>query len=85
MNWENTKKVLKLGWRYSLNLGLVYFFEYFCLTSWADRSNRAQDSDNFFIKNAFAILSFCYYLGVFISRSSLEIIKIPKVWILTAL
>lgn len=45
MNWKNTSYVLTLAWSFSLNLGLVYFFEYFCLTSWADRANKINEED----------------------------------------
>lgn len=46
MNLKNTKYVMKLAWTYSLNLGLVYFFEYFCLTSWADRANLGRGGED---------------------------------------
>jgi hypothetical protein len=60
MSIENMKYVLKLAWTYSLNLGAVYFFEYFILTCWADRANPAIENGNYFEKNAYAILAFCY-------------------------
>lgn len=37
------------GW-YSLNLGLVYYFEYTCLVCWADLANPKDDTDSEFFK-----------------------------------
>ncbi|CAK83473.1 unnamed protein product (macronuclear) [Paramecium tetraurelia] len=83
MSFENMKYVVNLAWTYSLNLGAVYFFEYFVLTCWADRANPAQTDGNYFQNNAYAILAFCYQIGVFVSRSSLKIIQIKNVTLLT--
>lgn len=43
MSWTNIKVVLSYAWHYSLNLGLVYFLEYACITCWADRAHRIKD------------------------------------------
>lgn len=48
MNYENMKYVLNIAWTYSLNLGAVYFFEYFVLTCWADRANPAITDGTYF-------------------------------------
>lgn len=41
--------------------------------------------DSFVYSNTYVIFNLCYQVGVFISRSSLSIIKIKKVWIITLL
>lgn len=48
MTLDNMKYVLNIAWTYSLNLGAVYFFEYFCLTCWADRANPSVTDSGFF-------------------------------------
>ena len=95
MNWENAKLIFrKAGW-YIMNLFMVYFFEYSCITSFADiyankLKDEAKDNDSLnensvFIKDGFIVFSFCYQLGVLISRSSLDLVKIRRVEILTFL
>ena len=44
-----------------------------------------ENKDGFVLNNAFIIFNFCYQIGVFISRSSLSLIKIERVWIITTL
>lgn len=46
MNFANIKFAWKRAWPYSLNLGLVYFLEYSCLTCWADRAHRLTDDND---------------------------------------
>jgi len=67
---------LIVAWR-SLNLMLVYFFEYVISPGAAAKAN----SSNLI----FVILSFCYQAGVLVSRSSLRFIKITRVEIVTVL
>jgi len=68
------------------NLGLVYFLEYTIITGFADKATDEDvKSDDPLRKNAFILLNLCYQIGVVISRSSLPVIKIKKVWIVTAL
>ena len=74
-----------------LNLASVYFFEYSIITCFADRmgDHMAQlypeRADSFLIKEYFVILNYCYQIGVFISRSSLQYIKIKRVTVLSIL
>ena len=81
--WRCTKLVL---WQ-ATNLMAVYFFEYVASVGAADRSEPVgfQHSPNWFVRNSFVLLAFCYQVGVLISRSSLQIVRIQKVWILTLL
>ncbi|KAK5579952.1 hypothetical protein RB653_009641 [Dictyostelium firmibasis] len=76
----------RLVWYNAINLALVYFFEYVASVGGADLAlKKDPKNDNFFIANAFAIFSFCYQLGVLVSRSSLQFIKIKHIGIITIL
>ncbi|XP_011270729.1 hypothetical protein CAOG_09041 [Capsaspora owczarzaki ATCC 30864] len=81
--WRCTKMV----WFVSLQLLLVYVFEYVISGGAAAKvlTKADQDRDNFWYANSYAILGFCYQVGVFISRSSLQVVKFPRVEILTVL
>lgn len=91
--YENFKKIHPKIIHLTINISLVYFFEYCCITGFASHisgrlkeENRLPDGSNskaFFIAQSYEILNFSYQLGVFLSRSSLELIKVPKVQILT--
>ncbi len=63
----------------------MYFFEYVASVGAADKSQPkgSLHSPDWFVRNAFVLLSFSYQLGVFISRSSLRIVRIRRVEILT--
>ena len=77
-------------WYYLFNLLLVYFFEYTIVTSFANvMDNKVKHAspdqlDHVRVRDYFVILNISYQLGAFVARSSLEFIKIPQVWILTA-
>ncbi|KAN0037859.1 hypothetical protein ACTA71_000030 [Dictyostelium dimigraforme] len=76
----------RLVWYNAVNLALVYFFEYVASVGGADLAlKKDPDNKDFFISNAFAIFSFCYQLGVLISRSSLQFIKIRHIGVITIL
>jgi battenin len=79
--WRCTKLVF---WQ-ALNLLLVYFFEYVISVGAADKAEapNSTHSLDWFIRNAFVLLAFSYQLGVFVSRSSLKIMRIKRVEILT--
>lgn len=106
-------RCMKLCAWLSLQLGLVYFFEYVVSSGCAGKVLRCvgravlctghstlrlarlsgrrhrrsdeQHSTDFWYANIYAILAFSYQLGVFVSRSSLQLIKIRHVEILTVL
>eukprot|EP01095_Lingulamoeba_sp_RSL-Kostka_P009610 TRINITY_DN3337_c0_g3_i1.p1 TRINITY_DN3337_c0_g3~~TRINITY_DN3337_c0_g3_i1.p1 ORF type:complete len:421 (-),score=68.55 TRINITY_DN3337_c0_g3_i1:186-1448(-) len=84
-------RILKLVLWTGCNLSLVYLFEYVVsvgLASVAEPpiASSVESSDISYVqKNSYAILSFCYQLGVLISRSSLPVIKIHRIEILTIL
>jgi hypothetical protein len=49
------------------------------------QSRDSVHSPDFFVRNAFVLLAFCYQLGVFISRSSLQVVRIRRVEVLTVI
>ena len=71
------------------NLAIVYYFEYVITTGFTQGTTNAIINDHpekkgsFVFDNAFTIFNFCYQIGVFMSRSSLDVIKINRVWILS--
>ena len=71
----------------SLNLFLVYFFEYVISSGFASKClpKDLEHRTEFYYKDSFEILSFCYQFGVFISRSSLKFFKVRKIEVLTVL
>ena len=91
LSFHELKRIfMKVGF-FQLNLALVYFFEYMCLTCFADRIMSRINQENpdkkeeFLFKQGYVVFAFCYQIGVFISRSSLSLLKIPKVQIMTIL
>jgi len=78
---------LKLVWWNATQLLLVYFFEYVASVggSASAQPDDYSTSSNWFLRNSYAILAFCYQLGVLISRSSLHFFKVKKVEIITIL
>ena len=42
-----------------------------------------EKADHFEIKSFYVVLNNCYQVGVFISRSSLQYVKIKKIWMLS--
>ena len=65
---------------FSLNLALVYFLEYSCITYLASlASDNFKNDTNFLKKEAFQILQILYQIGVFFSRSSLEILTVTNI------
>lgn len=81
--WRCTKLV---AWP-AFNLMAVYFFEYVASVGAADKAQMpgSTHSLDWFVRNSFVLLAFAYQFGVFISRSSLKVIQIRRVWILTVI
>ena len=72
------------------SLWSVYFLEYCCTVAFADvftkkMKKQATNTDTFLYENSYIIYGLCYQTGVLISRSSLGIVKIWKVWVLSIL
>ena len=90
INQVLTKDLFKRLWPsisyLAANLGMVYFLEYTIIMIFADKAtDKDSKSSDPLRKNSFILLQLSYQIGVVISRSSLPVIKIRKVWIVTAL
>jgi hypothetical protein len=59
-NKEQVRFVFKKAWFVCLNLCLVYFFEYVIITCFVDRATIGHESGDFWHRNSFMILQFCY-------------------------
>ena len=83
------KKIIKKVGFFMFNLAVVYFLEYMCLTSFAERivaklnKEHPEKANEYLYKHGYVVFTFCYQIGVFISRSSLSIVKIRRVEIMT--
>jgi len=89
LSWESLRTGLKLVGMDIFNLTIVYYLEYLCTTSFAERANpkpSPNDPDvDFFTANGFLLLQVSYQVGVFISRSSFVLFKFPWVSFLSFL
>ena len=83
MDWGNIKNCFHHVGSYIINLSLVYYLEYCCLVSFADRANPPTIGEGYLRDNAIANLSMVYQIGVFLARSSLPLFKIEKVSLIT--
>ena len=90
----NIALLLPRTFRLIFNLFSVYFFEYVIITSFADTMGSKMKAlypdeaeSSLVVREYFVFLNVGYQVGVFISRSSLRFVRIPKdrVWILTLL
>ena len=70
-------------WFYSLNFGLVYFFEYSIFGYLAETSTEKLTGNSFTVKYLFLVIQCAYQIGVFIARSSLQLFKISSIQYLT--
>ena len=78
MSVQNFIKAFSFGKRYILNLFFIYFLEYTICSGLSEKSNRSGYIDSkgsFFNDIQYETILLCYQLGVFISRSSLAIVK----------
>ena len=78
MSLTNFFKGFNYGKRYILNMFIVYFLEYTVCYGFCERANYFGyiNSKGMFFENAqYEAFLICYQLGVFISRSSLFIVK----------
>jgi len=86
LSWNNFLLIFPKIWWFSFNIGAVYFLEYICTTGFADKATTVVATEAPFIDaNSFIVIQLCYQIGVVISRSSLGLIKIKKIWIMTLL
>ena len=83
--WNRTKHYV--GETIIIN-GIVYFLEYSCFTSFAERANQKRfikPEDGFLVRYAFILLIWAYRTGVCIGRSSIRWAEFRKVRILVGL
>ena len=87
MTWARLKRALWLSRYYSINLGLVYLLEYAISAGFAAYALpvSSENQDKYAYREAFEIFAMCYQVGVFISRSSLPLVKITNLNAVTAL
>ena len=88
MNFESFKFIVSRVGFWIFCLWTVYFFEYCCTTAFANAftlkmKDKSESKSGWLYSNGFIVFCFCYQAGVFLSRSSLEIVKVRKVWILS--
>lgn len=88
---KTAKKIFPKIRHLIMNLCSVYFLEYCAITCFSDRISlqvrreMAVEDQDFQIKQYYVILSNCYQVGVFMSRSSLAYYKVHRVSTLTLL
>ena len=88
LSWSSFKRVFKKGWLLYMDLLIMYFLEYISLTAISSQisiqyhqkypANKAPKVIFVF----FEILQLCYQLGVWLARSSLDIMRIKRIWII---
>ena len=81
MSFSNLSAAFGAGYHIILNLGFVYFLEFTALNSISERITHKPDLKHNEI-NIYEAFCMCYNIGVFVSRSSLPLVrKIKKAWI----
>ena len=74
---ESIRSTLKFVGIPILNLSLVYFLEYACTTSFAERAHpKTIEHVDFVHRKAYVFLAMSYQLGVFLSQSSFYFFKV---------
>lgn len=80
-------RVFPAIWFRATMLMLIYFLEYVVCSLFANHAAPKTETSptTWAYTNAYEVLSFCYQIGVFISRSSIGCIQFKHTWFLTAL
>lgn len=78
--WDKLYLMRSLSVRFMIPLGMVYFFEYFINQGlfelvWFENSSLSQDVQ-------YRLYNTLYQVGVFVSRSSVQFVRIRLLWIL---
>jgi hypothetical protein len=81
---QRVLRCLRLIWWLALNLGAVYLFEYMARGA-ASKARPESEYNEGSCPELFASLQLCYQAGVFVSRSSLGLLKIRRVVVLSVL
>jgi battenin len=74
-NMENALSAFKKSSRFIVNLAAVYYLEYTVVTGFGERVANKGYITSIDVKYQYEAFSLCYQIGVFISRSSLCIVK----------
>jgi battenin len=88
LTWENVKIVFKKAWGLYLIFGLLYFFEYFSITGICSQITKLYQNEYktdkmpTIINVLFEVLQLAYQVGIFTTRSSLDLVRIKKIWII---
>lgn len=87
LTWEVFWFIFSKIWPLLCSFLLLYFFEYMCLTSISSQLKlKYQDkygpTQPWVVKLLFEILQLSYQIGIFTTRSSLDLIKIQRIWVL---
>ncbi|XP_033752569.1 battenin-like [Pecten maximus] len=81
--WRRTYRCFKITSWLSFNLCAVYLFEY--IVQGCAAKVRPKSEYNVGCPELYAALSLCYQAGVFVSRSSVQLLRIQRVEVLTIL
>ena len=85
ISWANFKKVMGMVGRVIVNLGLIYFLQFFCVNtliiSVCDQKDidflpiGCSDSGSAFRKGKFEFINLAYQLGMFLSKTFIKIVR----------
>ena len=83
--WSSVWRVCRQVQSEAFHLSVVYYLEYSIIVGFASQSNPSALGSGWLYENAYEILNFCYQIGVLISRSSITVIQIRRIWVISAL
>ena len=75
--WSLAVRVGRVVFTDALQLALVYFFEYLVLVGLASQADPSAGGSGWWYDNAYEVLSFCYQVGVLMSRTSIAVVQVP--------
>ena len=85
ISWDNFKKVMHMVGRVIINLGLIYFLQFFCVNTLivraCDRNDigflptDCSDSGKRYRKGKFEFINLSYQIGMFLSKTFIKIVR----------
>jgi battenin len=81
--WTRICRLLRSVLSVSIQLGLVYFFEYVASVAFAIHAPSYVLNGGWWCDHGYTVLQFCYQSGVLLSRSSLSFFRIKNIKIIT--
>ena len=85
ISWQNFKKVMEMVGRVIINLGLIYFLQFFCVNTLIVRAcdrrdidflpTGCSDSHKKYRKGKFEFINLAYQLGMFLSKTFIKIVR----------